>query len=274
MAGDAKRAANELVSRFAVRPAVALVLGSGLGALAKSVTDAVVVPTHNVAGYPASTVAGHQGRLVFGRLEDVSILIVQGRLHLYEGYSVGQITYPIRLMHALGVRRVLLTNAAGGIHPTLSPGTLMFITDHINASGATLTGSAALSGTAAPEAVRTRDDTVPYDIQWLDRTERAALRLGIATRRGTYVWTRGPCYETKAEIGAFRRLGGDAVGMSTVPEALQASALGMDVLGISTITNAAAGLSDATLSHEDVLAVGERVRGDLERLVRATLKGY
>lgn len=273
MAGEAKRAANEIVSRFAVRPAVALVLGSGLGALAESVTDAIVVPTHDIVGYPVSTVAGHQGRLIFGRLEGVAVLIVQGRSHLYEGYGILQITYPIRLMHALGVRRVLLTNAAGGIHPTLSPGTLMFITDHINASGASLIGFGALPRSPAPEAVRTRDERDLYDMQWLERTEREALRLGISTRRGTYVWTRGPNYETKAEIGAYRRMGGDAVGMSTVPEALQASALGMDVLGISTITNAAAGLSDATLSHDDVLAVGERVRGDLERLVRATLKG-
>lgn len=266
----ASRAAENLRKCFGVAPTVALVLGSGLGDLADSVEHTAVVSTSEVEGYPASTVSGHRGRLVFARFEGVSLVIIQGRAHLYEGYSAYQVAYPARLMHALGVRRLLLTNAAGGINPTFRPGTLMFITDHINFAGASLERHA-VSG-ASPEDGLRRNVTSPYSAEWTERAEESALRRGIGTRRGTYLWTRGPSYETKAEIALFRRFGADAVGMSTVPEALQAAALGMDVLGISTITNAAAGFGAGTLSHADVLAVGRSVRADLEGLIRGALR--
>lgn len=262
----AREAAEALRDRVETVPQVALVLGSGLGDLAESVDDAVVVPTNEVAGYPPSTVPGHHGRLLFGRLEGVAVVILQGRAHLYEGYSPTRITFPTRLVYALGARRLLLTNAAGGINPSFSPGTLMFIADHINFAGAHLQHGR----DGRPARARRRRSA--YTPGWLHQAERAALREGVATRCGTYLWTRGPSYETKAEITAFRRLGADAVGMSTVPEALQAAVLGMDVLGISTITNPAAGLSEGALSHEDVLAVGRRVRADVERLIRAVLR--
>jgi purine-nucleoside phosphorylase len=264
------RAAAAIRKRLGVSPKAALVLGSGLGDLVDAVESPVVVPTSEIEGYPASTVSGHLGRLVFGRLEGVDLVIVQGRVHAYEGYSPACVAYPVRLAHALGAGRILLTNAAGGISPHLRPGALMFITDHINVAG----GRLGLHGGAAamPLGARTRRTTSPYSVGWTHRAEWAALCSGIATQRGTYLWTRGPSYETRAEITAFRRLGADAVGMSTVPEALQAAALGMDVLGISTITNRAAGLGVGTLSHEDVLAAGQRVRGDLERLLRGILR--
>lgn len=264
------RAAEALRRRLAMAPAVALVLGSGLGDLAKAVEGSIVVPTSEIEGYPAATVPGHRGRLLFGRLEGVQLVIVQGRVHLYEGYTASQVAYPARLVHALGVRRLVLTNAAGGINPTFRPGTLMFITDHINLAGAPFSLPAGVA--TPPLGARTRAAASPYDVEWTLGVEKAALRCGIETRRGTYVWTRGPSYETKAEIAAFRRLGADAVGMSTVPEVLQAAALRMDVLGISTITNPAAGLGGTALSHEDVLAVGRSVQADLEGLIRAALR--
>lgn len=247
-------------------PDVALVLGSGLGALADVAEDAVSIATAEVPGYPRSTVEGHAGRLVLGRLEGRPVLFVQGRAHLYEGHPLRAVTFPVRLAHALGARRLLLTNAAGGIHPDFGPGTLMLIEDHLN-----LSFTSPLSGPVDEGAPRFPDMSRPYSPAWMERAEAAALRLGIALRRGTYVWTTGPSYETRAEIRMFARLGADAVGMSTVPETLQAVALGMEVLGISTITNKAAGLGEAHLSHEDVLDVGRQMRGRLERLVRAVL---
>ncbi len=248
-------------------PEVALVLGSGLGALADAAEDARAFPTEDLPGYPRSTVEGHQGRLVFGRLEGRDVVFVQGRVHLYEGHPIRAVTFPVRLVHALGARRLVVTNAAGGIHPLCKPGTLMFITDHIN-----FAFDNPLIGPNTDGGPRFPDMSAPYDPDWIDRAEAAALRLGIGTRRGVYLWTRGPSYETKAEIQAFRRLGADAVGMSTVPEVIQARYLGMQVLGLSTITNFAAGLHPDPLLHEDVLAVGRQIRGDLERLVRAIVR--
>jgi len=253
-----------LRTRTDAQPEIALVLGSGLGSLADAAENAVRIPTAEIPGYPRSTVAGHAGELVFGTLEGRSVLFVNGRVHLYEGHAPRAVTFPVRLAHALGCRRLLLTNAAGGLHPNLHAGSLMLIEDHLN-----LTFASPLAGPVDAGAVRFPDQSAPYNTAWRDRAEAAALGLGIRLHRGTYAWTTGPSYETPAEIRMFARLGADAVGMSTVPETLQASALGMDVLGISAITNRAAGLGDAVLAHEDVLEVGRRLRGDLERLVRA-----
>lgn len=246
-------------------PQVALVLGSGLGDLAEEAADTVTVEATDIPGYPVSTVEGHEGRLVFGTVEDVPVVFVQGRVHLYEAYTVDQLTFPVRLVHALGAERLLVTNSAGGINRTFSPGTLMFITSHLRFAFAA-------SGSGDDRAGRAADGPY-YDPAWTDSAEQTALDLGVATRRGTYVWVRGPSYETKAEIRALERLGADAVGMSTVPEVIQAHRLGMRVLGISTITNPAAGMGAEKLDHDDVLAVGQQVRGDLTRLVRGILAG-
>ena len=242
-------------------------LGSGLGAMADVAEDAVAVAASDLPGYPRSTVAGHSGRLVFGRLAGREVVFVQGRLHLYEGLDVRAVTFPVRLAHALGARRLVVTNAAGGIHPLFRPGTLMFIEDHIN-----LAFVSPLAGPVADGLPRFVDLSAPYDPEWLAAAEEVALGLGIGTRRGTYLWTSGPSYETKAEIRFFARLGADAVGMSTVPEVIQARQLGMRVLGLSTITNPAAGLGAEPLAHEDVLAVGARLQGDLRRLLRGILE--
>ncbi len=252
-------------------PQVALILGSGLGALADDAEDATVVPATDVPGYPPSTVAGHDGQLVFGTLEGTDVVFVQGRVHFYEGYPVQRVTFPVRLVHALGAERLLVTNSAGGINRTFGPGTLMFITDHIN-----WTFASPLAGQAVPmrgESGGAQATQAPYyDPDWTAWAEAVARAQGIPTRRGVYIWTKGPSYETKAEIRAFAHLGADAVGMSTVPEVIQARQLGMSVLGISTITNPAAGLGAEPLDQDDVLAVGERVRSRLAQLVRSIVR--
>jgi purine-nucleoside phosphorylase len=250
---------------------VALILGSGLGALAEAATDTTVVAGDDVPGYPASTVEGHEGRLVFGTLEGTAVVFVQGRVHMYEGYPVQKLTMPVRLVHALGADRMVVTNSAGGINRTFRPGTLMFITGHLNMAFA----SPGVGAGGAPRPVG--DDEAErhrpyYDAAWTDRAEEVALNLGVDVRRGVYAWMLGPSYETKAEIRALERLGADAVGMSTVPEVIQAQMLGMDVVGLSTITNPAAGLAAGALDHDDVLAVGQQVRGDLMELVRGIVR--
>ncbi len=244
-------------------PEVALVLGSGLGALADEVEDAVTIPTGDIPGCPVSTVAGHAGRLVFGRLEGRPVLVIQGRVHVYEGYGGRAVGFPIRLAHALGAKGLVLTNAAGGINADFGPGTLMLITDHLN-----MTSVSPLTGPTGAGETRFPDMSDPYDAAWRTRAVAVAERLGVPMRQGVYAFTTGPSYETPAEIRFFRLAGGDAVGMSTVPETIQAAALGMPVLGLSTITNAAAGMSGEALDHNDVLAVGQRVRESLSRLVR------
>ena len=251
-------------SRIDRAPEVALILGSGLGDLADAASDTTVVEGPAIPGYPASTVSGHHGRLVFGTLEGTRVVFVQGRVHLYEGYDVRHLTMPVRLVHALGAERMVVTNSAGGINRTFRPGTLMFITSHLNL---------AFANPVAGADGQTERPTHPYyDPAWTDRAERVALDLGLEVRRGTYAWMLGPSYETPAEIRALERMGGDAVGMSTVPEVLQAHHLGMRVVGLSTITNPAAGLAEGALDHDDVLAVGERVRGDLMELVRGIVR--
>ena len=254
-------------ARTDAAPALALVLGSGLGALADEAEDPVAIPTEAIPGYPRSTVAGHTGQLVFGRLEGREVLFVRGRVHAYEGYPLRDVTFPVRLAHALGARRLLLTNAAGGLDPAFTPGTLMLISDHLN-----LALASPLAGPVGEGETRFPDMSNPYDRAWRAHAGALARGLGIPYREGVYVWTAGPSYETPAEIRFFRRAGADAVGMSTVPEAIQAAALGMRVLGLSAITNLAAGLSGAPLNHEEVLEVGRQVRARLAAWVRALVR--
>jgi len=246
--------------RVGITPRIGLILGSGLSHLADVLSDPIIIPSSDIPGYPGSTVEGHTGQLVFGALEGVPVVFVQGRLHVYEGHSVHDATFPVRLLAALGVQRMVVTNAAGGIHPECVPGTLMWITDHISFAFRQVPGS--------PEAAHTRSGS-PYDPEWTARGQQLARNLGVATREGTYLWTLGPSYETKAEIRMFAWMGADAVGMSTVPEVIVARNHGMRVVGISTITNFAAGLGQETLDHQEVLEVGRQVRDDLQRLITA-----
>ena len=267
---DLDAAVAAVRGRVDASPEVALILGSGLGRLAEAANETTVVPVSDIPDYPESTVEGHHGQLVFGGLEETRVVFVQGRVHLYEGYPVQQIAMPVRLVHALGADRLLVTNSAGGINRTFDPGTLMFITGHLNMAFA----SPGVGAGAVP-ARQQADDAAPgpfYDPAWTNRAEQVALDLGVDARRGTYAWTLGPSYETKAEVRALEHLGADAVGMSTVPEVLQAHRLGMTVLGLSTITNPAAGLAAGALDHDEVLEVSERVRGDLMRLVQGIVR--
>lgn len=245
-------------------PRLALVLGSGLNDLAEAVADPIAVDTGSLPGYPRSTVEGHRGRLVFGTLEGCPVLVVQGRLHAYEGHPLEVVTLPVRLAARLGATHVLLTNAAGGIRDGFHPGTLMWIVDHID----WVHRRPVRRDTGAAPGAWARPDQAPYDRTWQQRVAAAAREAGVPTEAGTYLWTLGPSFETPAEIRLFARLGADAVGMSTVPEAAAAREAGLRVLGLSTITNIAAGLSESTLNHEEVLETGRRVRARLETVVR------
>lgn len=271
-ASDLTPALTVLNDRIDHPPDVALILGSGLGDLADTAENATAVEASDLPGYPQSTVAGHHGRLVFGTLEGTRVAFVQGRVHLYEGYRPHQLTFPIRLLNAMGANRMLVTNSAGGINREFAPGTLMFITSHINfAFASPLVGSGHAPRDAGTSGVPQRHRPY-YDTAWTDAAERVAVDLGVGTERGTYIWAQGPSYETKAEIRAFARLGADAVGMSTVPEVIQAQQLGMRVLGLSTITNPAAGMGADLLDHDDVLEVGRQVRDDLATLVKGIVR--
>lgn len=249
------------------QPVVAIVLGSGLGFLGDELKDAVRVPYAKIPGFPQPGVIGHKGELIAGMLDDVPVLAQGGRFHLYEGHAPAVGALPVRVFHALGVRTVILTNAAGGIRRTFNPGTLMLIADHLN-----MMGLNPLVGHVVEGDERFPDMSDPYDRELRALARRVAAEEKIPLEEGVYAGLLGPSYETKAEIEMLKRIGADAVGMSTVPEVIAARARGMRCLGISTITNAAAGLTAGTLSHQEVMETADRVKGDLSRLVRGIVK--
>ncbi|MBE7498155.1 MAG: purine-nucleoside phosphorylase [Verrucomicrobiaceae bacterium] len=242
-------------------PDTAIVLGSGLGGVVESFGVEFEVPYTEVPGLTASTVPGHAGRLVLARHGGRPLLLAQGRRHLYEGLTAHEVTAGIRFMHGIGVRRVVLTNAAGAIRDSFEAGGLMMITDHLNLQGTTpLLGGAHF-----------HDMSEVYSSTWRERLHQAAQQEGMKLHEGVYAALLGPQYETPAEIRMLRTLGADAVGMSTVPEAIQARALGMEVAGISMLTNWAAGLKPQTLHHAEVVEVGRAASGELARLLKAAL---
>jgi len=264
--GQVQDAAAMVRRRAREQPHVLLVLGSGLGGLADEMEDSVVVPYGEIPGFPVSTVEGHAGRFVLGRLEGVPVVAMQGRFHLYEGWSPAEVVLPVRVAAELGVRAMIVTNAAGGASSHLSPGDLMLITDHINATGAN-----PLVGPVLEGEIRFPDMTEPYDVELRECAERKARELGIDLRQGVYASLLGPSYETPSEVRMLIGQGVDAVGMSTVPEVIVARARGVRVLGISCITNPAAGLSPEPLSHHEVVEVGTRVRDIFARLLQGVL---
>lgn len=255
-----------LRDRAPASPRVALVLGSGLGGLADEIADPVRIAYREVPGFAGSSVAGHAGALVFGTLQGVPVAALQGRFHLYEGVSASQAVLPVRALAALGARALVVTNAAGGIRPGMKPGELMLISDHLN-----LLGVNPLVGAVLPGEQRFPDMSGAYDPALRREAMTVAAELGLSLSEGVYAAVLGPSYETPAEIRMLARLGADAVGMSTVPETIAARARGMRVLGISCITNVAAGLGDAPLSHDEVLGVGAEVGDRLAALVRGVL---
>jgi purine-nucleoside phosphorylase len=263
----AERAAKFILSKTKLRPRVGLVLGSGLGAFADELDAAVRIPYAKIPGFPVSTAVGHAGRLVVGKAGGVPVAAMQGRVHLYEGYSARDVVFPMRVLARLGVRAVILTNAAGGINLEFKQGALVVIRDHIN-----LQGSNPLVGPNEEKfGPRFPDMTQAYWAAYREIALVEAKRLGIEVHEGVYAALSGPSYETPAEIRMLRTMGADLVGMSTVPEVIVARHMGVRVLGISCVTNMAAGILDRVIDHAEVMETGERVQGQFVALLRAVL---
>jgi purine-nucleoside phosphorylase len=256
-------AADAVRERLGVgAPAAAIVLGSGLGGLAGRLADARRVPFAEVPGFPPAPVAGHAGALLAGTLGGREVLLLAGRFHLYEGHDASLAAFPVRVLHALGARTFVVSNAAGGIRRTFRGGDLMLIRDHVN-----LTWRNPLIGPVEQGENRFPDMSAPYDPALLDLLREAAVQAGVPVTEGVYAALLGPSYETPAEVRMLERLGADAVGMSTVPEVMVARALGMRVAGISCITNLACGISPTPLDHAEVIATSARVAAQFEQLV-------
>ena len=262
-AAAAGKAAQAISKRAGARqPAVAIILGSGLGGLASSIDDAVRIPFADIPGFPETTVVGHEGAVIVGGLGGREVVALSGRFHMYEGHPAALAAFPVRVFHALGVRELFVSNAAGGISPKLAVGDLMVISDHLN-----LTGTNPLVGPAQEGETRFPDMTDAYDPGLRRVLRTTAEKLDIPLQQGVYAGLLGPSYETPSEVKMLRLMGADAVGMSTVPEVIMARALGIRVAGISCITNAAAGVTGAALSHAEVLETTQRVSGAFEALV-------
>ena len=262
-----REAAAYLKERVTAVPQIGLVLGSGLGSYADTLEDAVKIPYSQIPNFPRPTVSGHSGALVFGRKDGKDVVAMQGRVHNYEGLTARQITLPIRVMAALGVKTLILTNACGGVNLSFRPGDLMLISDHINFCGAD-----PLIGENLDEfGPRFPDISDLYTRSLRQAVKERAAAAGIGLQEGVYLMYSGPNYETPAEIRAFRILGADTVGMSTVPEALAAGHSGMKVLGISCVTNMAAGVLPQKLSHQEVVETADRVRETFTRLLDLAL---
>jgi purine-nucleoside phosphorylase len=263
----ADAAAQFILTRTPLRPKIGLVLGSGLGAFADSLATATRVPYADIPTFPRSTAIGHAGQMVLGNAGTVPVAVMQGRAHFYEGYSAQEVTFPMRVFGRMGIRAVVLTNAAGGINLSYSQGALVLIRDHIN-----LQGTNPLVGANDDRfGVRFPDMTQAYARDYRQIASEEARKLDIPLHEGVYAALPGPSYETPAEIEYLRRIGADLVGMSTVPEVIVARHMQMKVLAISCVTNMAAGILDQPLSHAEVMETGERVKSIFEALLRAVL---
>lgn len=263
----AETAAQFVQQRTSLRPQIGLVLGSGLGGFADSLTGAMRIPFAEIPAFPRSTASGHAGQMVIGHAGTVPVAVMQGRVHLYEGYSAQQVAFPTRVFGRMGIRSVILTNAAGGINLNYQQGALVLIRDHIN-----LQGSNPLVGANDDRfGVRFPDMTQAYARDYRQMAREEAGKLGIALEEGVYAGLLGPSYETPAEIEYLRRVGADLVGMSTVAEVIAARHMEMKVLAVSCVTNMAAGILDQPLSHREVMETGERVKTTFQALLRAVL---
>jgi purine-nucleoside phosphorylase len=263
----ASRAAKFIQSKTKLRPRVSLVLGSGLGAFADELSSAKRIPFNTIPGFPRSTVEGHSGQLVIGTASGVPIAVMQGRVHLYEGYSPKHVVFPMRVLGRLGIRAVILTNAAGAINLDYSQGALVVLRDHIN-----LQGTNPLIGPNDERwGPRFPDMSQAYSKAYREIALREAKRLGIPVHEGVYAALCGPSFETPAEIRYFKTMGADLVGMSTAFEVIVARHMGLSVLGISCVTNMAAGILDQPLTHREVMETGDRVKGQFISLLRAVI---
>jgi purine-nucleoside phosphorylase len=262
-----EEAAAYIRSKIGITPEIGLILGSGLGVLGEQLEQAVTIPYGDIPHFPISTVEGHAGELVIGRMQDRNVVLMRGRFHQYEGYDAARTTLPVRVMKALGVRTLIVTNAAGGINTSYVPGDLMIISDHLN-----LTGRNPLIGPNDNAlGVRFPDMSEAYSRRLREIAKRSAAELGFNVQEGVYAGLLGPNYETPAEIRMLRTMGADAVGMSTVAEVIVARHAGLEVLGISCISNMAAGILDQPLSHEEVMETSEKVKDKFISLVLAVL---
>lgn len=260
--------AQFIQSKMDAEGAIGIVLGSGLGELADEIEDAVVIDYKDIPNFPEPTVQGHAGQLVCGKLNGVKVLCMKGRFHFYEGHSMQTVAMPVRVMKLLGVKALVLTNAAGGVNRTFKPGTLMFIDDFIN-----FQGDNPLYGPNVDEfGPRFPDMTLAIDPEYNILAKNAAQKAGIETRSGVYMSFRGPNFETPAEIRFAQTIGADAVGMSTVPEILAARHCGLPVIGISCITNLAAGITGKALTHEEVQETADMVKGQFKTLIKEIIK--
>jgi purine-nucleoside phosphorylase len=264
---QAEAAAKFIEKKTKLRPRIALVLGSGLGALADEFADAVRIPYARIPHFPRATAVGHAGQLVVGSVENIEVLGMQGRVHFYEGYSIKEVSFPIRVFARMGVKAVLLTNAAGGIKKDFTQGRLVVISDHINLQCA----NPLIGPNDVAFGPRFPDMSAAYDKKFRELTLAEGRRLGIHLGEGVYAALSGPSYETPAEIRYLRSIGADLVGMSTVPEVIAARHGAMRVLGISCVTNAAAGVLDQPLDHKEVLETAERIKGQFIGLLRAVI---
>jgi purine-nucleoside phosphorylase len=261
-------AAAFIRTRSTLRPSIAIVLGSGLGALAGQITADATIAYADIPGFPRSTVEGHAGRLILGRLEEKPVVAMQGRVHFYEGYTIQDVVFPLRVMRALGAQVLLVTNASGGINRLWRRGDLMIIADHIH-----FVGTNPLIGPNDPAlGPRFPDMSQAYDPQFIEVAERSALVEGIPVRKGVYVGVHGPSYETPAELRMFGRWGGDAVGMSTTSEVITARHMGMRVLGLTAITDMATGEQVLPVTHEEVIATAKEIEPKFIRLVRRIIR--
>jgi purine-nucleoside phosphorylase len=263
----AETAAHAILERTPLRPRIGLVLGSGLGALADSLTHATRIPFAEIPAFPRSTAIGHAGQLVIGKTENIAVAAMQGRVHLYEGYSAAEVAFPMRVFGRIGIRSVILTNAAGGINLTYKQGALVLIRDHINLQGV----NPLIGPNDDRFGLRFPDMTHAYDKRYREIAKQEAEKLGMALHEGIYAALPGPSYETPAEINHLRTIGADLVGMSTVLEVIAARHMDIKILAISCVTNMAAGILDQPLSHQEVMETGERVKTSFEALLRAVL---
>jgi purine-nucleoside phosphorylase len=256
-----------LFSRIGQSPSIGLILGSGLGVLADEIENPIIIPYDEIPYFPVSTVEGHKGQAVIGDLQGKRVIAMQGRFHYYEGHSLEAVTYPIRVMKSIGVKEMIVTNAAGGINPAFNPGDLMIIEDHIN-----LTSQNPLIGPNEKEfGERFTDMSEAYSKKLVALTKKVAISEKINVVEGIYAGVLGPSYETPAEVKFLGVIGADAVGMSTVPEVIVARHSGLEVLGISCISNMAAGISEQTLTHNEVMETTEKSRDQFLQLVKKTV---
>lgn len=264
-----QEAATHIGSKTKLRPSIGIVLGSGLGGFADSLTGATEFPYEQIPHFPRSSVTGHKGRLLTGTFGGVPLFVMSGRVHAYEGYSAQDVVFPARVLATLGVKTLMLTNAAGAVNTAFKPGELMVITDHIN-----LTGLNPLVGPELPElGPRFIDLSAAYDPKLAEMCDQAARRIGLNLRKGVYAGFLGPSFETPAEIKMVRTLGADAVGMSTVLETIAAHHMGVRVLGISCMTNMAAGILPQKINHVEVMEIGRQVQSVFIELLASLLPG-